>query len=127
MKPSSAKQKGRLLQQWVRNKLIAFGKGLTLDDVRSTGMGQSGEDIQLSTAAKKQFPLAIECKSLARHAAYKHYAQAVEHAEEKLYPVVIIKQNQCAPLAIMDADLALQLIEYFWRNDENSSDPRHAS
>ena len=45
MKPASAKNKGRLLQQWVRDILLSKLKGVEDDDVKSTPMGVNGPDI----------------------------------------------------------------------------------
>ena len=56
IKPASAKQKGRLMQQWVRDKILYWNPELRPDDVRSTSMGSGGEDIQLSTKAREMFP-----------------------------------------------------------------------
>jgi hypothetical protein len=114
MKSSSAKAKGRGLQQTVRDILLANSEGLTSDDVRSTGMGQSGVDIQLSQAAKKQLPFAIECKNLAKVAVYKFYEQAQTNAGE-LEPIVVIKQNRSKPLVIVDAEWFFEN----WRNNEH--------
>ena len=42
MKPSSAKNKGRLLQQWVRDILLSKIGGVEDDDIKSTPMGVNG-------------------------------------------------------------------------------------
>ena len=47
MKTSSAKAKGRRLQQKVRDLLLETFTELQPDDIRSTSMGVSGEDLQL--------------------------------------------------------------------------------
>lgn len=103
MKPASAKQKGRKLQQWVRDRVLSIFPSLTKNDVRSTAMGQSGQDVQLSESARSLFPFAVECKSRARIAVYQDYEQAQANAGE-LEPLLIIKQNQSKPLAIVDAE-----------------------
>jgi hypothetical protein len=66
MKTSSAKAKGRRLQQRVRDELryVLEPYGIQPGDVVSTGMGQSGVDVVLSPAAKKLLDLAIECKNV---------------------------------------------------------------
>ncbi len=52
MKTSSAKAKGRRLQQTVRDKILSLFPTLELDvDVRSAIMGETGEDIKLSKKA----------------------------------------------------------------------------
>lgn len=109
MKPSSAKNKGRLLQQWVRDRILKVFKSLTLDDVRSTAMGQGGEDVQLSPAARKLFPYSIECKSNKSFAVYKHYEQCLANCPKKAEPLVIIKGNHKKPLVLIDADYFIKL------------------
>ncbi len=71
-------------------------------------MGAGGEDILLSPAARRFLPISIECKSHARYAIYNDYEQARANAE-KYEPVVIIKQNNSKPLAIVDLDYFLRL------------------
>jgi len=104
MKPSSAKNKGRLLQQWVRDQILSRFKSLDKDDVRSTSMGAGGEDIQLSPAARKLFPYSVECKSRASYAFYKDYDQAVINAPKKAEPILIAKANHRKPVVIVDAE-----------------------
>jgi Holliday junction resolvase len=117
MKPQSAKAKGRNLQKWARDKILSL-TDLTPDDVRSTGMGQQGADVQLSTAAQKKFPFAIECKNRAKQQVYTDYTQAVQHSEgTKLIPLLVLKQNKCKPLAVVDAEWLLTI----WRDLENRS------
>ncbi len=107
LKPSSAKQKGRILQQWVQKKLYEYAPELKEGDCRSTSMGAGGEDVQLSPAAREIYPIQIECKNLAKIAVYDYYKQAAAHGANE--PVVVIKQNHCKPLVVVDAD-------YFFRN-----------
>ena len=63
MKTRSAKNKGKRLQNSVRDILLETFTQLEPDDIKSTTMGESGEDIQLSPAARKLIPYAIECKN----------------------------------------------------------------
>lgn len=58
----AAKQKGRLGQQEIRDKILETFPELEPDDVKSTTMGDGGEDIQLSPAARKKMPITIEVK-----------------------------------------------------------------
>lgn len=110
MKPQSAKAKGRALQQWVRDKMMEYAPELREGDVRSTSMGAGGEDVQLSPTARDIYPMQIECKNRAKIAVYDDYKQASAHGNHE--PVLIIKQNHCKPLAIVDAD-------YFFRTFRN--------
>ena len=93
MKPASAKNKGRLLQQWVRDKLLSRLKGVEQDDIKSTPMGVNGPDISIPLARKK-WPWAVECKSRAKFAVYDIISQAESHVTKGTKPLVIIKANQ---------------------------------
>ena len=111
---SSAKAKGRKLQQHVRDKLIELlsSRGIVDDDVKSTGMGQGGEDVQLSPLARKYMPVSIECKKYAKFAVYGPYEQA-EKASGKYEPLLVIQGDRKKPLAIVSLDYYLSLEE--WR------------
>ena len=108
MKPQSAKAKGRNLQKWVRDELLKKFPQLEPDDVKSTSMGAGGEDVQLSPAARKLFPYNIECKNLAKIAVYNYYEQCKQHGKHE--PVVVIKQNHCKPLVVIDAEHFINLL-----------------
>jgi hypothetical protein len=103
MKTSSAKSKGRKLQQWVRDLILRLHPDLEPDDVKSTGMGQGGEDVQLSPAARKLVPLCIECKNVEKLNVWAAYDQACEH-RSKGEPVVVMKKNHREPLVVVDAE-----------------------
>lgn len=106
----SAKAKGRRLQQFVRDKLIDLLSpyGIQEDDVKSTAMGQGGEDVQLSPLARKFMPISIECKSHKGFAVYKPFEQA-EAASGINEPVLIIKGDHKKPLAVIDLEYYLSL------------------
>lgn len=108
MRPSSAKQKGRLLQQWVRDLILKLNPELNPDDVRSTSMGAGGEDVQLSTAARNVVPYQIECKNKKEVSVCGWYEQAKEHGPHQ--PIVVVKQNHGKPLVVIDAEEFFQLI-----------------
>lgn len=102
----SAKAKGRVFQQLIKNKLIkAFPVGPR--DVKSTTMGESGPDIQLSEKAFKYFPFAIECKNQERVNIWDSYRQAQGHGDGE--PLLFIKRNRTEPLAVVDADYFIRL------------------
>mgnify|MGYP003143903472 FL=1 len=109
MKTSSKKGKGRSLQQWVRD-LIIDKFNLTSDDVRSTIMGCSGEDILLSPAARQKLNVSIECKSRARVAVYGFYEQAKTNCPGDAEPVVVVKQNRSIPLCVVRAEHYFELL-----------------
>lgn len=110
MKTSSAKAKGRNLQKWTRNVILNLCHDLHPDDCKSTGMGQSGEDVQLSPAARKVMPISIECKARKSIAVYSYYSQALENCPAKIEPVVIIKSDRNKPLALVDAKYFLTVM-----------------
>ncbi len=110
MKTSSAKAKGRLLQQLVRDKILDAFPRLEPDDVKSTSMGASGEDIQLSPAARRWFPFSVECKSRATISTYAWYQQAKTNAPKDTTPIVVMKQNHSKPLVIIDLDSFMELV-----------------
>lgn len=109
MKPASAKQKGRNFQQTIRDYLLELFTSLEPDDVKSTSMGAGGEDVQLSPAARKLFPYQVECKAKGRAQVYTWYEQAKTHGNHE--PVVFVKQDRKAPLAIVDAKHFLLLVK----------------
>ena len=111
IKTSSAKAKGRKLQQLVRDKILEIFPSLTSDDVVSTGMGQSGEDVRLSTAARKKFPYSVECKSRKKIAVYSDMDQAIRNCPKGSEPLLIVKANRRKPLAIIDAEYFFKLIQ----------------
>ena len=108
MTPRGSKAKGRTFQQYVRDVLLKAFPSLEPDDVRSTAMGQSGEDIQLSPAARKLIPYNIECKSKARSQVHTYYEQAKSHGQYE--PIVIVKMDRDIPLAVVSLDHFMTLI-----------------
>lgn len=100
----SAKAKARRLQQWTRDEVLKNSKDLDLSDVRSTSMGAGGEDIQLSSAARKQWPMSFECKAKKAFAFYKDYEQATTNCPEGSEPVLVCKGDRKKPMAIVDAE-----------------------
>jgi hypothetical protein len=109
MTPGSAKAKGRKLQQQVRDLILSLFQELEPDDVRSTSMGASGEDVTLSPAARRKVPYQIECKNKARSQIHTYYAQAKEHGKHQ--PLVIVKQDRKETLAIVEAEHFFRLLK----------------
>ena len=110
IKPSSAKAKGRRLQQWVRDQIIAAFPKLTVSDVWSTSMGANGEDVKLSTAARKLFGYSVECKALKAIAVYKAMDQATDNCPMGAEPLVVLKADRRRPLVLMDAEHFFNLV-----------------
>lgn len=111
MKTASSKAKGRKLQQLVRDKILDAFPRLEPDDVKSTSMGASGEDIQLSPAARRWFPYSTECKSRATVSVYAWYQQAKTNSPTGMEPLLVIKQNNSKPLVVIDLDSFMELVK----------------
>ena len=110
MKPSSAKNKGRILQKWVRDLILESWDDLEEDDVRSTSMGAGGEDVQLSPAARRHFPFAVECKNVEKLNVWNAYEQA-EANSGKHEPLLVMKKNRKKPLVVLDAEAFMDLLK----------------
>ena len=109
MKTQSAKGKGRRLQQWVRDVILEKFSGLEPDDVRSTSMGASGEDVQLSPAARKLFPFSVECKNVEKLNVWAAYEQAAANSGN-YEPILVMKKNRKKPLIVVDAEAFFNLL-----------------
>jgi len=108
VKTQSAKAKGRKLQQWTAEQILQTYPHLENDDVRSTSMGVSGSDVQLSPLARKSFSYDVECKSLARVGVYRYVDQCNNRSDTQ--PLVIVKENRRKPLAVVDAEHFFELL-----------------
>ena len=110
MKPRSAKNKGKRLQNKVRDLILEkFNKKLEEDDVRSITMGDSGEDILLSPAARKLFPFSVECKNQEKLNIWSSLEQA-ESNSGKHTPLLIFKRNRTKTYAVLEFDKLLELL-----------------
>ena len=107
MKPQSAKAKGRVLQQWVRTKLIEM-LDVHPEDIESRSMGAGGEDLIMARAARAKFPHSIECKNVEKLNIWDAYEQASANCGE-YEPLVVIKKNGKKPLAVVDAEYFITL------------------
>ena len=114
---SSAKAKGRKLQQWVCEKIsqilgIPWGKD---EMIASREMGQSGTDVRLVGEAKKRFPFSIECKWQESWALPSWIKQAKENQEEGTDWLLICKKSRMEPVVIMDAERFFEIVQPYIR------------
>ena len=107
MKTSSAKAKGRRLQQWFRDLLIEK-LDVHPEDIESRSMGAGGEDLIMARAARKKFPYSIECKNQESVNVWNAYEQAKENSGD-YEPIVVLKRNNTKPLILVDADYFVRL------------------
>ena len=110
MKTSSKKGKGRRLQNFVRDTLLKAFKSLEKDDIKSAVMGESGEDIKLSPAAKRKIRYSFECKNKERLDLWKSLEQAEENSADR-EPVLVIKRNRSKVYAVIEFDKFIDLIK----------------
>ena len=109
MKTRSAKNKGKRLQNDVRDLILETFKELEPDDVRSTTMGDSGEDILLSPAARKLFPFAVECKNQERLNIWDSLSQAEWNAGTHI-PILVCKRHRSKTYVAMNIDYLMDLL-----------------
>ena len=109
MKTAAAKAKGRRLQQWFRDKLIETLE-VPEDDVRSTAMGQSGEDILMSYQARQKFPFSVECKNQERLSIWDALTQAEDNSGKHV-PLLIFKKNRSKTYAVLEFEELLKLLD----------------
>ena len=73
-------------------------------------MGESGEDIQLSPAARKLIPYSFECKNHEKLNIWSALEQAEEYAH-KGTPVVVFKRNRSKTYAVIELKEFVDLIK----------------
>ncbi len=109
MKPASAKQKGRRLQQAVRDKvkaILRLGDG----DIESRSTGAGGIDLPLSPAAALRFPFGVECKNTERLNIWEALEQAGKNCPAGLTPMVVFTRNRSPMYAVLPLDQLLYLL-----------------
>ena len=109
MKPSSAKGKGRRLQNFLRDKLYTYFPSLRNVDIKTAIMGESGEDIILSPTAKDFIPYSFECKNQERLNIWESLNQAEGNSDDRV-PVLIFKRNRTKTYAALELESFLELI-----------------
>jgi len=110
MKPRSAKNKGKRLQNQVRDLILEKFQQLEDDDVRSTTMGDSGEDVLLSPFARKLFPFSIKCKNQEKLNIWSSLEQA-ENNSGSHTPLLIFKRNRTKTYAVLEFNKLLELLD----------------
>ena len=109
MKPRSAKNKGKRLQNKIRDLILEKFDILEPDDVRSITMGDSGEDILLSPAARKLFPFSVECKNQEKLNIWSALQQAESNAGKHI-PLLVFKRNRSKTYVTIELEEFIKLI-----------------
>jgi hypothetical protein len=111
MKTSSGKAKGRRLQNKVRDVLLEhFSDKLEPDDIRTAIMGETGEDIKLSPAARRLIPYSFECKNQEKLNIWSSLEQADENSGD-YPPVLIFKRNRSKTYVTVELEEFMKLIK----------------
>tara|TARA_R100001440_G_scaffold56971_2_gene76763 strand:+ start:1522 stop:1866 length:345 start_codon:yes stop_codon:yes gene_type:complete len=110
MNNKSRKQKGRRLQNYVRDNLLKTFPHLKAEDVQVAIINEPGPDIKLSRIAKKLIPYQFECKNQEKmKTLYQWFKQAKKHGNEE--PILVCKQNTKEELAVINFKHLLELIK----------------
>ena len=112
----TAKAKGRTGQQEVRDKLLETFPEFEPDDIKSTTMGDTGEDIQLSPAARKKMPISIEVKRRKGElkTVYGYIEQASKHGKGE--PVVFFRSDRKPWVVMVGMDHYSELLRN-WKKE----------
>lgn len=112
MKSSSAKAKGRRLQDSVCKQLLEHYDGrLEEGDIRPAIMGESGEDIKQSPLARKVLPFSIECKNQEKLSIWSALKQAETNCPDGQFPALAFKRNHSDIYFTMKFNDLLKLIK----------------
>lgn len=110
MNTRSGKAKGRRLQNKIRDLLLEhFSDKLEQDDIKVAIMGESGEDIKLSPAARKLIPYSFECKNQEKLSIWSSLEQAAENSGD-YPPVLIFKRNRSKTYVTIELEEFIKLI-----------------
>ena len=107
----AAKAKGRGGQNEIRDKLLETFTEFEPDDIKSTTMGDTGEDIQLSPAARKKIPITIEVKrrKSGMKMAYDYIEQASKHGKGE--PVVFFRADRKDWITMISINHYMELLK----------------
>lgn len=113
IKRASAKAKGRLLQQWVCQKIsdltgFSWGKDSL---IASREGGHSGTDVRLIGAAQEAFPYSVECKAHEVWSVSAWIEQAKKNQVKGTDWLLIAKKRHQKPVVIMDAERFFELLQ----------------
>lgn len=108
-KTRTNKQKGRRGQQEIVAMLLETFPELEQDDIRSTPMGCTGEDIMLSPKAQKSLGgVQIEIKRRKTLSVANYITQADAHGQKA--PIVFMREDRGEWLTCIKSDYFLKLL-----------------
>lgn len=104
------KTKGKNGQNEVRDIFLNYAKGLLEpDDIISNPMGNPGEDLMLSPAARKIFPWSVEIKRKKAIACMRFIEQAMSQ-QSGYEPVAIFREDRGQWHCCVSLDYLLRLL-----------------
>lgn len=120
------KNKGRLGQNEIRDRLLETFPEFEPDDIKSCVMGDTGEDIQFSPAARKKLPLSIEVKrrKTGMATAYNYIDQAT--SQDKGEPVVCYRSDRKPWIVMIGLDHYMKLLRS-WNDNEDMGRTRRSN
>jgi len=109
---SSAKAKGRSLQQWTCQQIsklldMPWGKD---EHIASREGCQNGTDVRLVGDAQKKFPFSVECKWQESWALPAWIIQAKSNQVEGTDWLLVVKKSHSNPIIVMDAEKFFELL-----------------
>lgn len=116
MKTSSAKAKGRTLQNKVVEMLLKVSLSDSENDIKPAIMGESGIDIKLSDWAKKHIPFDIECKNQESLNIWSSLKQTEANTEKGRIPLLIFKRNRSEIYCVLKFQ---HLIDLDWNYEDD--------
>ena len=113
---SSAKAKGRELQQWCCKKIsdiTGYEWGSSGDDkpIESRPMGQKGCDVRMESQVLELFPWSVECKLCESWAIPAWIKQAKENKIKGTNWVLICRRSREKAVAVIDAEVFFELVD----------------
>ena len=105
----SAKNKGRRLVVETKEALLHYAPELQSGDIMVPTGSQGGEDLWLSPAAQKVYPISIECKNTEKASPWAWYEQAKKNQLDRK-PVVVFSRNRSEAMALLSLEHFLELI-----------------
>jgi hypothetical protein len=112
MKIQSAKNKGRRLTAYIREKLLEWAPDdLKPGDIQVPAGSQPGADLWLSPKAKEIYPFCIEAKNTETIQIWAAYKQAERHKKDPAeIPIVVYTRNHADVMVTLKFDDFLKLI-----------------
>tara|TARA_R100000008_G_scaffold11437_2_gene5745 strand:+ start:1255 stop:1590 length:336 start_codon:yes stop_codon:yes gene_type:complete len=111
MKQSSRRKKGKLLQNFVREKILKTFPHLRKKDVVVANTGEPGPDIRLSRIAQRLVPWSFETKNQEKLSTVYQWFRQADRNSHKLEPALVIKKNGKKPLVVIELDIFFDLIK----------------